>query len=165
MTEHKIVPRKKLIGIVASLKRRGKKIAFTNGCFDILHAGHIEYLEATKTRADILIVAINTDDSVRRLKGSRRPIVPLRNRLRVIAGLACVDYVVSFAEDTPADLIRSICPHVLAKGGDWNTKTIVGAKDVLAHGGKVVSIRFRRGLSSTNIIKTIRDAYAHTPAR
>ena len=134
------------------LHERGKKIVFTNGCFDILHAGHVEYLEAAKELGDKLIVAINTDRSVRKLKGSTRPINTLAHRAKVLASLQCIDKVVFFDEDTPIKLIKAIRPDVLVKGGDYKLKDIVGHKEVSQSGGSVVTIPLVKGLSTSKII-------------
>ena len=134
------------------LHERGKKIVFTNGCFDILHAGHVEYLEAAKELGDKLIVAINTDRSVRKLKGSSRPVNTLAHRAKVLASLQCIDKVVFFDEDTPIKLIKAIRPDVLVKGGDYKLKDIVGHKEVSHSGGSVVTIPLVKGLSTSKII-------------
>ena len=134
------------------LHERGKKIVFTNGCFDILHAGHVEYLEAAKELGDKLIVAINTDRSVRKLKGSSRPVNTLAHRAKVLASLQCIDKVVFFDEDTPIKLIKAIRPDVLVKGGDYKLKDIVGHKEVSQSGGSVVTIPLVKGLSTSKII-------------
>ena len=135
--------------------REDSKIVFTNGCFDILHAGHVQYLEDAKACGDILILGLNSDSSVRRLKGDSRPVNNERDRAFVIAGLRSVDYVVIFEEDTPLNLIESIVPDVLVKGGDWAVEDIVGSETVLKNGGEVKSLAFRNGLSTTNIIEKI----------
>ena len=137
------------------LHERGKKIVFTNGCFDILHAGHVEYLEAAKELGDKLIVAINTDRSVRKLKGSSRPVNTLAHRAKVLASLQCIDKVVFFDEDTPIKLIKAIRPDVLVKGGDYKLKDIVGHKEVSQSGGSVVTIPLVKGLSTSKIISKI----------
>ena len=134
------------------LHERNKKIVFTNGCFDILHAGHVEYLSAAKEMGDKLIVAINTDRSVRKLKGSSRPINTLAHRAKVLASLQCVDKVVFFDEETPINLIKTIKPDVLVKGGDYKIKDIVGYKEVTKSGGSVVTIPLFEGLSTSKII-------------
>ena len=134
------------------LHERGKKIVFTNGCFDILHAGHVEYLEAAKELGDKLIVAINTDRSVRKLKGSTRPVNTLAHRAKVLASLQCIDKVVSFDEETPIKLIKAIRPDVLVKGGDYKIKDIVGHKEVSQSGGSIVTIPLVKGLSTSKII-------------
>lgn len=146
-----------LEALTVEAKARGRRIVFTNGCFDILHAGHVSYLEEAKSLGDELIVAVNDDASVGRLKGPERPITPLADRMAVLAGLAAVDWVVPFSEDTPANLIERIVPDVLVKGGDWQPDQIVGAKTVQRHGGEVRVLTFKEGRSTTALIRTIRD--------
>ena len=138
-----------------SLDSRNGRIVFTNGCFDILHAGHVTFLEQARARGDILVVALNSDDSVSRLKGNTRPIIPLKARLRLVAALSCVDLVSWFEEDTPAALIASINPHVLVKGADWKTQDIAGAVIVQRQGGTVATIPLLRGHSTTAIVDRI----------
>lgn len=140
------------------LHQQGKKIVFTNGCFDILHAGHVLYLESAKNLGDVLIVGVNSDASVKRLKGDGRPIVPQEERIVVLAALQSVDYVLIFDEDTPYDLIEQVHPAVLVKGGDWAVDEIVGADLVLGYGGIVRSLSFKEGISSSDIIKRIRES-------
>lgn len=144
---------KKKLGV---LRRAGKKIAFTNGCFDILHFGHASYLDAAKKEGRILVVGLNSDDSVRRLKGSGRPVNSQLNRAGLLAGLAAVDFVVIFEEDTPLRLIREIGPDILIKGADWKGKEVVGADVVCQNGGKVELIKYLDGLSTSNIVKKIK---------
>jgi D-beta-D-heptose 7-phosphate kinase/D-beta-D-heptose 1-phosphate adenosyltransferase len=141
--------------IVAEAKARGERIVMTNGCFDILHAGHVSYLEEAKSLGDHLIVAVNDDASIARLKGASRPLTPLGDRMAVLAGLAAVDWVVPFAEDTPAAAIEYLLPNVLVKGGDWQVDQIAGAKEVVAAGGEVRSLGFKPGRSTTNLIESI----------
>ena len=140
---------------LTALRRRGLTVVFTNGCFDLLHAGHVRYLERARRLGDVLVVGVNSDASVRRLKGSGRPILPLAERLTVLAGLAAVDYVVPFAGDTPAGLIRALGPDVLVKGADWPLARIVGERDVRAHGGVVRRIPLQSGCSTSRIIRRI----------
>ena len=128
-------------------------MVFTNGCFDILHAGHVTYLEKAAKLGDILVVALNTDASTQRLKGPTRPINPLKDRAKVIAALESVSLVTWFDDDTPLNLIKKVMPDVLVKGGDWKPKTIVGYAEVTANGGKVKSISFLKGRSTTQIIE------------
>ncbi len=146
-----------LQAMVVESRGRNERIIMTNGCFDVLHAGHVSYLEEAKSLGDRLIVAVNDDDSVRRLKGESRPINALEDRLLVLAGLAAVDWVVSFSEDTPARLIEKILPDVLVKGGDYRPEEIAGAKAVLNDGGEVRVLPFRDGHSSSRIIDRLRD--------
>jgi D-beta-D-heptose 7-phosphate kinase/D-beta-D-heptose 1-phosphate adenosyltransferase len=143
---------------VKKLKSEKKRIVFTNGCFDILHKGHVAYLQAAKSLGDILIVGMNTDDSVKRLKGSERPVNLLEDRAFVLSSLRSVDYVVPFDEDTPLSLIESIMPDILVKGGDYTIDTIIGAKEVIAHGGAVEIIPFVEGKSTTSIIEAIKKS-------
>ncbi len=146
-----------LLALVAEAHQRNERVIMTNGCFDVLHAGHVAYLEEAKSLGDRLVVAVNDDDSVRRLKGESRPINALEDRLLVLAGLAAVDWVVPFSEDTPASLIAKVLPDVLVKGGDYKPDAIAGAKDVLANGGEVRVLAFRDGHSSSRIIDRLRD--------
>jgi D-beta-D-heptose 7-phosphate kinase/D-beta-D-heptose 1-phosphate adenosyltransferase len=149
--EHKIVGREEL---VARLGRpRSERVVFTNGCFDVLHRGHVEYLESARRLGDLLVVGLNTDDSVRRLKGPSRPVNPEDDRAYVLAGLAAVDYVTFFAEDTPRDLIVSLLPDVLVKGGDYRKEEIVGGAEVEAAGGEVVVAPLVPGRSTTAILQ------------
>jgi rfaE bifunctional protein nucleotidyltransferase chain/domain len=142
---------------LSALRRKGQKIAFTNGCFDILHFGHVSYLETAKKKGRVLIVGLNSDESVRRLKGADRPVNSELNRAGVLAGLSAVDYVVIFTEDTPYNLICKLVPDVLIKGADWKGKEIAGADVVKAQGGKVELIKYINGLSTTNILKKIKS--------
>lgn len=144
---------------LVACRRHGQTIAFTNGCFDLIHAGHVQYLERVKRLADVLVVGLNSDASVRRLKGAGRPLMPARDRARVLRGLRAVDYVVVFEADTPRALIRTIRPDVLAKGGDWATSTIVGADVVRRAGGRVVRVPYLAGRSTTRLIQRILKGY------
>jgi len=150
-----LVADEELIPLLDEARERGEKIVMTNGCFDVLHAGHVAYLEEAKGHGDRLVVAINDDDSVRRLKGESRPVNHLEDRMLVLAGLASVDWVVPFSEDTPEQLIAAVLPHVLVKGGDYKADEIAGAKDVLANGGEVRILAFREGQSSSRIIEKL----------
>ena len=143
--------------MVAESRDRSERVIMTNGCFDVLHAGHVSYLEEAKSLGDRLIVAVNDDESVRRLKGESRPINALEDRLLVLAGLAAVDWVVPFSDDTPAALIAAVLPDVLVKGGDYDPNEIAGAKDVLQNGGEVRILAFRDGHSSSRIIDKLSD--------
>lgn len=137
---------------------RSNKLVFTNGVFDILHRGHVEYLYAARTLGDELVVAINTDASVRRLKGPDRPIHPDEDRAIVLAGLGCVDFVTFFADDTPLRLLSALLPDVLVKGGDYTPETIVGRTEVEAAGGRVIVLPFVEGRSTTGTVKKIRGS-------
>ena len=130
-----------------------KKIAFTNGCFDLLHIGHVSYLEEAKKLADILIVGINTDESVKKLKGPTRPIQNEKDRSEILAALKAVDHTVLFGEETPLNLIKIIKPDFLVKGGDWKIEQIVGSDFVLSYGGSVKSLNFINGKSTTSLIE------------
>ncbi len=141
--------------ILEGLKRRGKRIVFTNGCFDILHIGHIRCLEEAKRRGDILIVALNTDRSIRSIKGPSRPFTPEAERAEVLSALACVDYVVIFDEPDPLGLISFLKPNILVKGGDWTPETTIGREVVEGIGGKVVIIPQIQGVSTSAIVDRI----------
>lgn len=146
-----------LSAVVAVAKSRGEKIVFTNGCFDILHAGHVDYLNDAKAEGDRLIVAINGDESVHRLKGEGRPINPLDRRMTMLAGLSSVDWVVSFDGDTPEDLLRSLQPDILVKGGDYSIDQVVGADIVRGAGGEVKVLSLLEDCSTTALVKKIRE--------
>lgn len=138
------------------LHARGQRVIFTNGVFDLLHPGHVRYLQAARQEGDALIVGINSDRSVRANKGPSRPIIPESERAELLAALACVDAVVIFDEDTPAEIIRRVQPDVLVKGADWAADQIVGRDTVEARGGKVVRIPIEQGWSTSGILETIR---------
>ena len=154
----KILIRSKLSAAVRRLKAQGKRIAFTNGTFDILHLGHVTYLQKARGSADVLIVGVNTDRSVKTYKDPSRPVNPEQDRIKVLTALACVDYAILFNDPTPLKLIESIKPDVLVKGADWAIKDIVGAREVLARGGKVKRIPLVKGRSSTRVIKILKLA-------
>jgi rfaE bifunctional protein nucleotidyltransferase chain/domain len=151
----KIQPRSALAKTLSNLKKQKKTIVFTNGCFDILHAGHVKSFEMARSKGDVLVVALNTDASVRRLKGSKRPIVDEKNRARLLAGLACVDFVTFFGEDTPEELIKELRPDILVKGGDYKLEEIAGRQYVK----KVVRVPLVKGISTTKIVEKIIKAY------
>lgn len=154
----KLMDPEELCAILKVKRSRGMKIVFTNGCFDIIHAGHVTYLSKARSLGDCLVVGLNSDASVRRLgKGPERPVNNERARAVVLAALACVDHIVVFEEDTPLNLICKILPDVLVKGGDWSTETIVGADIVMSSGGRVLTIPFEEGFSTTSIIRRIRQ--------
>ncbi len=152
-----LVAEEQLLPLLDEARERGERVIMTNGCFDVLHAGHVAYLEEAKSLGDRLVVAINDDDSVRRLKGQPRPINQLEDRMLVLAGLASVDWVVPFSEDTPERLIAAALPDVLVKGGDYKAEDIAGARDVLANGGEVRILAFREGQSSSRIIEKLSE--------
>jgi len=131
----------------------GKKVVFTNGCFDLLHVGHVRYLAEAKAQGDLLVVGINSDESVKKLKGESRPIQSEQDRAEILAALASVDFVVTFTEDTPENLIHDVRPDILVKGGDWPIEKIVGAKFVLSYGGEVRSLQFVTGRSTSLIVE------------
>lgn len=139
------------------LENKGKKIVFTNGCFDILHRGHVTYLAEAKKLGDLLVIGLNSDASVKRLKGPERPINNEEDRKYVISQLKSVDFVEIFSEDTPLNLILKVKPDVLVKGGDWKIDQIVGGKEVIANGGDVFSLNFVDGYSTTSIIHKIQE--------
>ena len=155
----KITPRNELKAKVDRLKREGKKVVFTNGCFDILHAGHTRYLREARKLGDALILALNSDSSVRSIKGPMRPIVPEAERAEVVAALDSVDYVTVFDELTPLELIEFLRPDVIVKGGDWAEKDIVGAETVRKWGGRVAIMPEIEGASTTNIIDKVLQVY------
>lgn len=153
----KILTSRELRPLLESARKEGKTIVFTNGCFDILHRGHVEYLEKARALGDILVVGLNSDRSVRRIKEKGRPLFPEMDRAVVLAGLTSVDYVVIFDEDTPLSLIEEVRPQVLVKGGDWREEDIVGAREVKGWGGRVVAVDYLDGYSTTRIIEAIKD--------
>ncbi len=153
--ESKIISFDKIGALAGELSERGKRIVFTNGCFDILHAGHVAYLSQAKALGDVLILGLNSDASVKRLKGASRPVNAQHNRALVLAGLSAVDYICIFEEDTPYELIKEVLPHILVKGGDWAPEDIVGSDIVLDRGGEVRSLDFVEGLSTTGILEKL----------
>jgi len=159
----KVLAPKDLSQKVSELRSQGQKIVFTNGCFDILHPGHLSYLQRARALGDALIVGINSDRSVSELKGKLRPIFDQEERCALLSGLESVSFVTIFEEDTPRNLIKMILPDVLGKGGDWPVEQIVGRQDVEASGGKVVSLPFEEGYSSSGIIQRILKRYAGSP--
>jgi D-beta-D-heptose 7-phosphate kinase/D-beta-D-heptose 1-phosphate adenosyltransferase len=159
MINKKIKQIKQMKSIIARLKGRGKKVVFTNGCFDILHVGHIRYLKKAKKQGDILVIGLNTDRSVRQIKGEKRPIVPEKERAEVLSALEFVDYVVPFDEPDPFLLIQSLKPNILVKGADWPKNKIIGREFVEKTGGRVVRVPLVRGASSTGVIERIINLY------
>lgn len=155
----RIVTLDELRSIREELRRNRKTVVFTNGCFDIIHRGHIDYLSKAKALGDVLVVGLNADTSVTRIKGSQRPIVPQEDRAVILASLSPVDYVCLFAEDTPMALINAIVPDVLVKGADWNIADIVGRETVERAGGKVATIDVVPGRSTTGIIERILERF------
>ena len=151
----KIVVLEELIDKIQALKRQGRSIVFTNGCFDLLHVGHVRYLKAAKSEGDILVVGLNSDGSVRQIKGPRRPVVPEQERAEILASLGCVDFVTIFHEPDPLAVIRGLQPDVLVKGADWAEDAIIGREVVEKGGGRVVRMAVTKGASSTRIIERI----------
>ena len=157
--KQKIKTREEVRNIIQDLKAKGKRIVFTNGCFDFLHLGHIRYLEKAKTLGDILVVGVNSDHSVQNLKGPKRPILPEEERAEILSGLGCVDYITIFDEEDPLELISTLQPDILVKGGDWTKETTVGREVVERSGGEVVILPFVEGASTSNLIDTILKRY------
>ncbi|UCF39484.1 MAG: D-glycero-beta-D-manno-heptose 1-phosphate adenylyltransferase [Acidobacteriota bacterium] len=157
----KVKERQALVEAVDAARQQGRRIVFTNGCFDIIHPGHIRYLETARSLGDLLVVAVNSDESVRRLKGESRPIQDEDARSELVAALHCVDLVGIFSEDTPLEIIMAVRPDTLVKGGDWTKDQIVGRDFVEARGGEVFAIEFEQGYSTTNIIERIRESQSN----
>jgi D-beta-D-heptose 7-phosphate kinase/D-beta-D-heptose 1-phosphate adenosyltransferase len=156
---NKVLDRETLQSVVENLHRQGKKVVFTNGCFDILHVGHVRYLHQAGKLGDVLVVGLNTDASVRNLKGDKRPLIPQDERVDVLAALEAVHYVTLFDEPTPLALITALRPDILVKGGDWKKEEVVGRDEVRSWGGKVVIIPEIEGASTTHIVEKIRSLY------
>jgi len=154
-TMGEFISQRRLIEKLDAERKKGRRIVFTNGCFDIIHAGHVRYLRKARSLGDILVVGLNSDSSVRKIKGGGRPVVGERDRAEVLSALDPVDYVVLFSDETPLRLIERIRPDVLVKGADWKEGEIAGAEVVKRHGGSVSRIRLARGRSTTEIIKRI----------
>ncbi len=159
MPNKKIYPRNQLVEIVQQLKADGKIVVTTNGCFDVLHVGHLRYLQASQGLGDLLVVGVNSDDSVRALKGENRPLVPADERAEMLAGLACVDYVTIFPELDPIDLLSAIKPNIHVKGGDYTIERVIEREAVESNGGKVIVGLNVPGKSTTDLIETIRERY------
>ena|SRR3989338_5724695 len=156
MLSKKIKTLPQAVTAIKKLKKMNKKIVFTNGCFDILHAGHVNYLSKAKSLGDILVIGLNSDSSVKKIKGKSRPVVSQTNRAILLAGLEAVDLVVIFNELTPLSIIKALKPDVLVKGGDWKKKDIVGSDFVESYGGAVKSLGYIKGLSTRGLISKIR---------
>ena len=159
MPNQKIMKISRMKKVLARLKVQGKKVVFTNGCFDILHVGHVRYLRKAKSLGDILIIGMNTDRSVKTIKGEKRPIVPERERAEVLSALEFVDYIIFFDEPDPLALITALQPDVLVKGADWSKDRIVGREVVENLGGRVVRVSMVPGASSTGLIEKIKKVY------
>ncbi|HPS19980.1 MAG TPA: D-glycero-beta-D-manno-heptose 1-phosphate adenylyltransferase [Candidatus Omnitrophota bacterium] len=155
MSVQKIKKLSELAAILNAEKKDGKVVGFTNGCFDVLHVGHVRYLAEARKECDILVVGVNSDDSVRRLKGPERPLNGQDERMEVLSALETVNYLVVFGEDTPFELINKLMPNILFKGGDWDESSVVGGDIVKAAGGKVKIIKYVDGYSTTGLIKKI----------
>ncbi len=161
MIPTKVTTRDELVSLLAECRRRQQRVVFTNGCFDLMHIGHIRYLQAARNLGDLLVVGVNSDGSVRALsKGPDRPIVPDVQRAEVLAALACVDYVIIFPEPDPGALIAALQPDILVKGGDWPLDRIVGRDTVEARGGRVQTIPLVPGVSTTTLVQRIRSTTA-----
>jgi D-beta-D-heptose 7-phosphate kinase/D-beta-D-heptose 1-phosphate adenosyltransferase len=156
----KVLERDALVRVVQQHRQQGRRMVFTNGCFDLLHVGHMRYLQQARSFGDLLIVALNDDASVLRLKGEQRPLIPQAERASVLAALACVDYVTVFSEDTPLELIRLLRPDVLVKGGDYVPETVVGRDEVESYGGSVAIVPYVEGVSTTHIIDSVLKRYS-----
>lgn len=155
MIRKKIIPYRKAASCAAALRKKRKRIVFTNGCFDILHCGHTSYLNKAKQCGDILFVGVNSDASVRLIKGNHRPINSLKNRMEILANLECIDYLCAFNQTTPLQLIKRVQPRVLVKGADYKTKEIVGAEFVKSYGGTIRRLRLKKGHSTSTLIKKL----------
>lgn len=160
-SDSKIKNRDVLAAIMEQERNKGRKIVFTNGCFDLIHAGHVKYLQAARRLGDLLIMGLNSDASVRRLKGPKRPLIGEDERAHILAALDCIDYVCLFDEDTPLELITALKPHILVKGGDYTPEGVVGKDIVEAYGGRVELIPFVDGKSTTNIIEKVLERYSN----
>jgi D-glycero-beta-D-manno-heptose 1-phosphate adenylyltransferase len=160
----KVVSQEELVRLTARERRAGRRVVFTNGCFDLIHPGHVRCLAEARALGDVLVVAVNSDKSVRGNKGSERPLVAERDRAEVLAALASVDYVTIFDEPTPRELIARVLPNVLVKGADWSLDQVAGREEVEAAGGRVVSIPLAPGYSTTKIVERIRNVGAAASA-
>jgi rfaE bifunctional protein nucleotidyltransferase chain/domain len=156
---NKIFTREILREKLEELRNQGKKIAFTNGCFDILHVGHVRYLREAKKTADVLVLALNSDSSVRTIKGEKRPLVTENERAEVLEALEFIDFITIFDESTPLELIKYLKPDILIKGGDWAEEKVVGREEVMKRGGRVVIIPEVAGKSTTNVVEKIKNIY------
>ena len=157
-TKYKIQALEKASKLISSWKVEGQKIVFSNGCFDILHIGHVDYLEKARNKGDKLVIGLNSDSSVQHLKGSNRPINNEMTRARILAALSFTDLVILFNEDTPLELIKIIKPDILVKGNDYKIQNIIGAKFVMENGGKVITLDIVEGVSTTDIINKIKNS-------
>ena len=160
MNSRKVQTLNNLKKIRARLGKEGQKVVFTNGCFDLIHGGHIHLFRFAKSCGDVLIVALNTDASIRKIKGPSRPVFPLKERYEILSAIEHIDYLTSFSEETPQTIIAALLPDVLVKGGDWASDEIVGKKEVEEAGGKVVRSPYLIGHSSTDIIEKISKSFS-----
>lgn len=156
---NKVKTIEELVEIRNGFKQKDKKVVFTNGCFDLIHTGHTRYLNEARELGDCLVVAVNSDASVRQIKGEKRPVIPQNERAEIIAALESVDYVIIFTDPDPFNIIKLLKPDFLVKGGDWGSGTIIGSDIVEAAGGKVLRITYNKGSSTTNIIERIQNRY------
>jgi rfaE bifunctional protein nucleotidyltransferase chain/domain len=163
MSSRKIKTLEEIVEIRAELRRRKKKLVFTNGCFDILHVGHVRILNQSRTSGDVLVVGINSDSSIRKIKGKLRPVIPEEERAEILAALASVDYVFIFADPTPQRIIDAIVPDVLVKGADWGASDIIGHDTVLNAGGTVQNLPLVEGVSTTAIIERVLERFGTRP--
>ena len=155
----KIIKLKKLAKLLARLRRQGKRVVFTNGCFDLLHVGHVRYLNEARQKGDVLVVAVNTDRSVRKIKGDSRPIIPQAERAEILSALAAVDFVTYFDEGTPFEIINELKPGILVKGADYRARDIVGNDFIKRTGGKLYRIPLARNYSTSRIVQDVVDKY------
>jgi len=153
--QRKIYKLGEFLEVRRKLRREGKKVVFTNGCFDLIHAGHVRLFQEAKKQGDVLVVALNDDASVRKLKGPSRPVFPLAERWEILKAIEAIDYLTSFSEETPQKIIAALLPDVLVKGGDWRPEEVVGKKEVETAGGKVVIVPYLKGHSTSSVIKKI----------
>lgn len=156
----KIHSLRKLEGIRKALKQQGRRVVFTNGCFDLIHAGHIHLFREAKKLGDVLIVAVNDDQSIRTIKGTSRPIFPLEERLEILDAIAYIDYLVTFSDETPREIISVLLPDVLVKGKDWKKEEVVGREEVEQAGGEVVLVSLCHGQSTTSLLAKIKHGQA-----
>ncbi len=159
--QKKFLKLKQLLSVLKKHCKKGKKVVFTNGCFDLIHSGHIHLLQTAASMGDILVVGLNSDSSVRRIKGRGRPLFPLKERAEILSAIECVDYVVPFSASTPARLIDRIAPDVLVKGSDWKNMEIVGREKVQKSGGKVKTVRLKKGISTSVLVKRVIDRFSN----
>jgi rfaE bifunctional protein nucleotidyltransferase chain/domain len=157
--KNKIISRPQITGLIADLKKKGQKIVFTNGCFDLIHVGHVRYLQEARALGSCLVIGLNSDQSIRRIKDPARPLILEEQRAEVLAALECVDYVVLFDEDDPFQLIKEVRPDVLVKGADWSMDKIIGADLVTSYGGEVRRIDLVPSISTSEIINRIISRY------